>query len=452
MESEDELWYDINNENSIMVVRKKPKDLGSLRQNKTKINQILHYLVDFFMVIGRKIKSVGNFIQTKFKMAPLKVRVVGSVVGVVLIFIISFLVWHGGLPGQAASYGWLQSTWSGGASTTTTATHANVNDRTGWLSFFSKDANLSTANDELNLTLIARTIRVQTLDADFLSGTLSNAYVSGGSVIMFKPSGATCATSTECVDNYCASDGTCFNCGVDTVQYEGGPYNADGTSTSTTGYYRTVLIGDQCWLKDNLNVGTMIGSKLADATTPQNQTSASSSIEKYCYTYVTQGNASQITSGTADCAIYGAFYQWPEAVQYSNNVTLTTGTTVASGNIQGICPTGWHIPSDTEYSTLSTYLGGDTVSGGALKATGTTYWTTPNTGATNSSGFTALGAGFRNTNGSFSSRSPSINFWSTLPGVSTNAWSRSLHNSNTTLSRTSDSRAFGWSVRCLQGF
>ena len=71
--------------------------------------------------------------------------------------------------------------------------------------------------------------------------------------------------------------------------------------------------------------------------------------------------------------------------------------------IRNICPTGWHVPTDNELTTLTTYLGGLSVAGGKLKEIGLTHWNSPNTGATNESGFTALPGGMRNMPGTFSS-------------------------------------------------
>jgi len=137
------------------------------------------------------------------------------------------------------------------------------------------------------------------------------------------------------------------------------------------------LIGTQCWFKENLNVGTMINGT-------HNQTN-NSVIEKYCYNNL-----------TSNCDIYGGLYQWGEMVQYLNGTSnTTTWNPPPTGNVQGICPTGWHIPKDAEWTVLTTYLGGVSVAGGAMKETGNAHWSSPNTGATNSSGFTALGSGLR---------------------------------------------------------
>jgi uncharacterized protein (TIGR02145 family) len=136
-------------------------------------------------------------------------------------------------------------------------------------------------------------------------------------------------------------------------------------------WYLTVKIGDQWWFKENLNIGIMIPAE-------QNSTN-NGIIEKYCY------NNEEIY-----CDIYGGLYQWDELMSY--------GT--ISG-IQGICPSGWHIPTNTDWWILINYLGGDIVAGGKLKEEGTIHWRAPNTGATNSSCFTALPTTTRFLNNSF---------------------------------------------------
>ena len=140
------------------------------------------------------------------------------------------------------------------------------------------------------------------------------------------------------------------NCGK--VYYEGGP-NSDGGGD----YYNTIQIGTQCWMKENLNVGTRINGNV-------DQTN-NSTIEKYCYGDLP---ASCTTLG------YGGLYQWDEAMQY----VTTPGT-------QGICPTGWHIPTEEEFATLSTFVGGN---GNALKEIGLN--SASGGEGTNTSGFSAL--------------------------------------------------------------
>jgi uncharacterized protein (TIGR02145 family) len=76
--------------------------------------------------------------------------------------------------------------------------------------------------------------------------------------------------------------------------------------------------------------------------------------------------------------IYGKLYNW-----------------YAVSDTRGICPKGWHVPTDNEWTTLTDYFGGQQVAGGKMKTEGTTYWNSPNVGATNESGFTVLPSGFR---------------------------------------------------------
>jgi len=105
--------------------------------------------------------------------------------------------------------------------------------------------------------------------------------------------------------------------------------------------YNTVQIGAQCWLKENLNIGTKI-----NGTVNQNNNSI---IEKYCY-----GDLE------SNCNIYGGLYQWNEMMQY-----------VTTAGVQGICPAGWHVPTDDQWATVATFLGGEGLAGGKMKSTGT---------------------------------------------------------------------------------
>ena len=135
-------------------------------------------------------------------------------------------------------------------------------------------------------------------------------------------------------------------CGLDTVLYSGQTYN-------------TVLIGSQCWFKENLNVGTPIGSRQNDNSTFQDQTD-NGVIEKYCDGYTDNDDAAQIAAAPASCAANGGLYQWAEAIQYNGATnTAVWSPSEPTGNIRGICPSGWHIPKDSDWTTLSTYLNSD---------------------------------------------------------------------------------------------
>ncbi len=155
--------------------------------------------------------------------------------------------------------------------------------------------------------------------------------------------------------------------GLPTVTYAGKVYN-------------TVQIGTQCWLKENLNVGTMI---IGSANQTNNDT-----IEMYCY-----------NDDPTNCNTYGGLYQWNKAMQY----------TTAEG-AQGICPSGWHIPTYAEFQTLYTAVSGD---GNALKAIGQG---TGGGAGTNTSGFSALLAGYRNYDGYFNHLGYNALFWGSTEG------------------------------------
>jgi len=169
--------------------------------------------------------------------------------------------------------------------------------------------------------------------------------------------------------------------------------------------YTTVLIGSQCWMKKNLNIGT----KISVAT---NQTN-NSLIEKYCY-----------SNTDANCTTYGGLYQWDEMMQY----VTTEGAT-------GICPTGWHIPTDAEWTTLTNNYP-STTAGTALKTGGT-------------SGFDALLGGRRDVDNSCYQITLGGYFWSsTITGA--NAWYRMVSSTTTDVNRNSNQKAEGFSVRCIK--
>jgi uncharacterized protein (TIGR02145 family) len=127
--------------------------------------------------------------------------------------------------------------------------------------------------------------------------------------------------------------------------------------------YNTVQIGTQCWMAESLNYGLM--------TANNTQMANNGVAEKWCF-----------DNEETKCQEWGALYQWDEAMQY---------TSVES--TQGMCPALWHIPSEAEWDTLEEFLGRYYIAGGKMKEAGFTHWVSPNTGATNSSGFTAIASG-----------------------------------------------------------
>jgi uncharacterized protein (TIGR02145 family) len=113
-----------------------------------------------------------------------------------------------------------------------------------------------------------------------------------------------------------------------------------------------------------------------------------------------------------------------------------------------IFPTGWHLPTDEEWSALTTYLGGISDAAGKMKETGTSHWYSPNTGATNSTGFSGLPGGKRWTTG-FQQLSYHADFWATSSDP-VNAWYRQLHYLTAQIYRTYTGKIYGKSVGCLK--
>jgi uncharacterized protein (TIGR02145 family) len=103
-----------------------------------------------------------------------------------------------------------------------------------------------------------------------------------------------------------------------------------------------------------------------------------------------------------------------------------------------------------EWTTLTTYLGGEAVAGGKMKEAGLAHWITPNTGATNESGFAGLPGGFRLSDGAFGSIGNFGYWWSSTESNTTNAWFRNLKNVNVNVYRSGSNKGNGFSVRCLR--
>lgn len=205
------------------------------------------------------------------------------------------------------------------------------------------------------------------------------------------------------------------------------------TDTRDGKSYQTVLINGVCWLAQSMNIGTMIPG----AKEMQNN----DTLEKYCY-----GN------NEANCSEYGALYQWAEVVQYLNGATNNTSwNPVPTGNVRGICPSGWHVPTVNEYQALRTFAGGGLVAGGNLKETGLTHWNSPNAGAANTVGFTAIGAGMRQTlvNYRFEHITGINQLYTATEGQYYAGYYFDIRYDEATLNWGYDQKAVGRSVRCI---
>ena len=194
-----------------------------------------------------------------------------------------------------------------------------------------------------------------------------------------------------------------------------------------------IAIGTQVWARYNLNVGTLVAGTVAQTN------NGGANIEKYCYGDTEAGCTATDTNGIP----YGALYQWGEAMGYAP-------TPVAPAVVQGICPTGSHIPSDAEWKTLELYLG--MTPGSAVGQVDATGWRGTNQGTQlksgGNSGLNLPLAGYRNTGGSFVSRTSYAYPWSSSESGA-NAWYRGLRSSYATVGRNAYGKAYGFSVRCL---
>lgn len=180
--------------------------------------------------------------------------------------------------------------------------------------------------------------------------------------------------------------------------------------------YNTILIGAQCWMKENIDIGTMI--------TGTEQMSDNNVIEKYCY-----------ANKPENCLVFGGLYQWGEATQYT-----------AGEKAQGICPPGWHIPSKTElYDVLSASVNGN---GNKLKSEGQG---SGEGAGINTSGFSALLDGYRsNIDGNFYSDG-GTSFWSSTEASTQNAHYIYLLGNYSNILQNNKSKQLGLYVRCLKG-
>ena len=190
--------------------------------------------------------------------------------------------------------------------------------------------------------------------------------------------------------------------------------------------YKTVTIGTQQWMAENLKV-----SKYNDGTAIPNITDTTQWQNNTTGAWVYYNN------DAANNTKYGKLYNW-----YA--VSKTTNDN------KNVCPTGWHVPTDAEWTVLTDYLGGTTVAGGKMKAVDTTSWYSPNTDATNTSLFTGLPGGYRYDIGYYYYVGDNGYWWSSSENNTTIAWSRYLFRFLGIASRYYTNKNYGLSVRCLR--
>jgi len=192
----------------------------------------------------------------------------------------------------------------------------------------------------------------------------------------------------------------------------------DETITDIDGNsYKTVKIGTQTWMAENLKTTKYRnGDKIQNVNVTDNANWAALTTGAYC---------------SYNEATYVLYNGW------------------AVFDSRKIAPVGWHIPNEDEWTTLITFLGGESVAGGAIKEAGTTHWISPNTGATNSSGFTSLPNGFRDDQGSMEPLGYVDGWWSS-EHTTDSAWTLFVDNDESRVIRLSSGKWSGISVRCIK--
>jgi uncharacterized protein (TIGR02145 family) len=207
------------------------------------------------------------------------------------------------------------------------------------------------------------------------------------------------------------------------------PVYINGVMDTDGYYYNVAWIGNQTWMAENLRVGTLLPS-----SAPQSDNKI---IEYYSY-----------NDDRNYYSIYGGLYQWEEMMQYKPTDNGRVGTT------QGVCPVGWHIPTNTEWITLQDALGGVAVAGGKLKSTDSPPWQPPNSGASDSSNFSGLPGGLY---GTFFTGELIFNlietngvWWSSTLSQNDGAWAYTIWSDSTYITYEVPWKKSACSVRCVK--
>lgn len=211
------------------------------------------------------------------------------------------------------------------------------------------------------------------------------------------------------------------SCGISNVHNPGKTY---GTMTDQQGnLYKTIVIGSQEWMAENLKTDRY-----------RNGDAIPNILSNGVWASLTSGATCWLNNDSAaNACAFGRIY---------NRFAVVDS--------RGLCPAGWHVPSDLEFNTLAANLGGLDAAGGKLKST-SNLWQSPNTGANNSSGFSALPAGSRQfNNGSFSAPGGQGYWWSSTNFISNLNYYYALLSNNGSFIRDFVDENYGFSVRCVK--
>jgi uncharacterized protein (TIGR02145 family) len=204
----------------------------------------------------------------------------------------------------------------------------------------------------------------------------------------------------------------------------------NGVTDMDGNFYPSIIINGQEWMQQNLAV-----------TKYRNGDPIPTGLSNTTWLNTTSGAYAIYNNDAANNTTYGKLYNW-----------------YAVNDSRGLCPTGWHVPSDAEWTTLINYLDPNqnpsangtqsTVAGGKMKST--TGWNAPNTGATNESGFTGLPGGYRYDDGTYNYIGYYGFWWSSTEVGSSLGWNRRLSNYGSLVYRSLANKTDGSSVRCLK--
>lgn len=210
---------------------------------------------------------------------------------------------------------------------------------------------------------------------------------------------------------------------VDSITFQ--KQNANTVTDINGNVYNTVKIGSQVWMVENLKVKNYRnGDPIANVTDPVQWSNVSGGA--YC----------SYDNSNSNADVYGYLYNWFAATDKRN-----------------IAPSGWHVPNNNDWNILIDYLGGEGVAASKLKETGVTHWLSPNTGATNESGFTGLPAGKRAGDlGGFWFLHNQLNLWSTDELDVSSARSRPIEVNSYGCIWGYDNKKSGLSIRCVKDY
>jgi uncharacterized protein (TIGR02145 family) len=218
---------------------------------------------------------------------------------------------------------------------------------------------------------------------------------------------------------------TLHTCGAANVH---NPNLTYGSMTDQEGnVYKTIMIGTQEWMAENLNTSVY-----------RNGDAIPTNLDDAIWQGTTSGAWAYYNNDASYACPYGKLYNWYACV-----------------DARQLCPVGWHVPTDAEWTVLTDFLGGEAVAGGKMKTTGTIeaatgLWYSPNTGATNSSGFSGAPGGVRFGNGDYGNIGGNGYWWSSSESGSSYAWYRGLSYGSDGANRNYGFKQVGFSVRCLR--